>query len=200
MNLWRDYLDEQGLTATHAIIGVDPGDMTGFYVCLVHNEGVMFNAFQVDADHCLIFMESMMTVLVDAGVPRGRFHVAIEKYQITRRTIKLTRQPAALEVTGVCKAVAMQYDAHIWEFGMSSAKKFASDDLLERILWVPKRGRRTMRHARDAARQVWSCLAEVDFPTWEASWECSNRLTDMNTSVRVSLSTILTDTGDEDDD
>lgn len=186
-------MEERGIEPTHAIIGVDPGDTTGLFICVVHTDGVMLDMQQVNADAILPWMQMITAVLDNCDVPTDRKHIAIEKYQITRRTVKLTRQPAAIEVTGVMKAIANEWGAHIWEFGMASTKKFASDDLLERVGWVHKKGKRSMRHARDAARQAWTCLAEVDFPTWEESWECVNDIALGGSPTLQSLGKMLTD-------
>lgn len=165
-------MDDHGLQPTHQIIGVDPGGTTGLFNLIVLNDQfVLIDSAQVDT---LLqpegIVKSWLTVGYGCGVPVGRTHVAIEKYVITKRTARLTRQPDALEVTGAMKAVAKTYKAHVWEYTPAKSKKFASDDLLDRIGWMPKKSKR-LRHARDAARQVWSCLADVDFPTWESCWE-----------------------------
>lgn len=177
MNLWLKYMQERDMEPTHAIIGVDPGDTTGIFICVVHTGGVLIDLNQVNAEGVSTWLGMLMPVLEDCGIRPERTHFAIEKYQITRRTVKLTRRPAAIEVTGVVRAIATDHGAHTWEFGMATSKKFAGDDLLERVGWVPKKRRRSMRHAVDAARQAWTCLAEVDFPTWERSWECVNEVT-----------------------
>jgi hypothetical protein len=173
----RRQVENSGFSATSGIIGVDPGGTTGIFMLMmlehITRRGVIgtYTAYrQVKrSDEPDAVVELLIHDLKSCDVPTNRIHVAIEKYVITRRTAKLTQQPDALEVTGAVKAAAQRHGVHVWQFTPSNAKKFASDDLLERIEWIPKRGMR-YRHARDAARQVWTCLAEVDFPAWETIW------------------------------
>lgn len=195
MNLWRKYLDDEGLEATHGIIGVDPGGTTGLFVCVVYSGrdehleqwGVIVDKSQViRSDQPEAHVGYLLKILKDCGVPSNRLHVAIEKYIITKRTAKLTQQPDALEITGSVKAMAEKHGAHVWQFTPSQTKKFASDDLLDRVGWFPRKGNR-MRHARDAARQVWTCLAEVDFASWERNWECASRVTDGGELITMKL-------------
>lgn len=196
MNLWQRYLREHDAKPTRAIIGVDPGDTTGIFICLVHTRGVIIDGYQAAAGDVYAVLRDFGVIIDELEIPNERKHVAIEKYQITRRTVKLARQPAAIEVTGVARLFASEWNALTWEFGMATSKKFASDDLLLRVGWVTKKSRR-MRHARDAARQAWTCLAEVDFPTWEASWECANDVTHSEDLVYDSLMHELFKMGDD---
>jgi hypothetical protein len=205
MNLWRRYLDDSGYEPTIGIIGVDPGGTTGIFSAMIieNNDigqtGTLTTAYQVARrDQPDVHVGYMIKSMKDCGIPANRMHVAIEKYVITKRTAKLTQQPDALEVTGSVRAMAEKLGAHTWQFTPSNAKKFASDDLLDRIGWVTKRGRR-QRHARDAARQAWSCLAEVDFPSWETIWSTDTTTIDGDELIEVTMDEIML-AGREDDD
>lgn len=203
MNSWLKYMDDHDLEATHQIIGVDPGGTTGLFNLLVFDNGdVLIGDGQVDTLlRPEMAVKTWLIAGLECGVPAGRMHVAIEKYVITKRTVKLTRQPDAIEVTGAVKSVARDYDAHVWEYTPAKSKKFASDDLLDRVGWMPKGGRKR-RHARDAARQVWSCLADVDFATWELCWEQANTVVSGHDLVRASINDALfrAVTGEDDRD
>lgn len=201
MNLWRSILDQGGYTATKGIVGVDPGGTTGIFSVIVSENaegdtGTLTSWTQVTRD-AEVTIGYMLLTMKECGIPANRLNVAIEKYIITQRTAKLTRQPAALEVTGEIKALARRHDARVWEFTASNAKKFASDELLERVGWIG-RGR-SQRHARDAARQTWSCLAEVDFPAWEATWENQAWTVDGDEVIEVSMDEIMRAGGMDDD-
>lgn len=212
MNLWRDFLEREGYTATHGIIGVDPGGTTGIFSVIIFDHetkrgGVLIDKSQVTAHpvrglHLVSpsgFIDSLLIIMKDCGIPEDRLHVAIEKYTITRRTMKLTRQHDALEVTGAVKDVARSHGAHTWEFTPAKAKRFATDELLERVDWMPARGK-SQRHARDAARVAWSCLAEVNFPMWEQSWEGFCRVVDGGEIIACTLDELMINGWEDDND
>lgn len=204
MNLWNDYLRRNGYEPTHGIVGVDPGKTTGLFFCLVYRlvdeevtqHGVLLDRSQVAADQAHVHVDGILEVFRDCDLEPRRLHVAVEKYIITKRTARLTQQHDALEVTGAVKAVADKHDAHVWQFTPSRTKKFASDETLDRVGWFPRK-MRGQRHARDAARQVWTCLAEVDFPNWEQNWSGGSLITDGGDLIYESLNNKILGGGDE---
>lgn len=194
MNSWGRQFADAGYAPNHGIIGVDPGSTTGLFGVVVGRNDddcvAILTAWGQTKDDPAGSVDVMLRVMLALGVPPHRLNVAIEKYVITQRTAKLTRQPAALEVTGAVKGITRSRGGRVWEFTASNAKKFASDDLLERVGWMEKKGY-AKRHARDAARQAWTCLAEVDFPAWEVAWEASSEWMTNRKHVDISLNELM---------
>lgn len=160
-----------------AVIGVDPGLMTGIFVFrhMYHDGGgyippstaLLVDPYQVPADRTGEWLWRKIDWIedTDQGPGPGDIHIAVEKYIITSRTAKLTQQHEALEVTGAVKSTAAQSFSKpkVTQFAKANLK-FANDTVLRRIGWYnPK-----MRHANDAARQAYALLKDVDYPTWLA--------------------------------
>jgi hypothetical protein len=146
----------------YAIIGIDPGLMTGLYVyrsdadwSLLRTSGPM----QVSAEKVPVRVHNL---LIEAGLDGYTVLIAVEKYIITARTAKLSQQSEALEVTGMVKAVATLLGSRDVRQYLKSNLKFASDDMLRTMGWFTP----NMRHANDAARQASALLKEVDYPRW----------------------------------
>lgn len=160
---------------SYAIIGVDPGKMTGIFVFQhMHHDGggyipprtdTLIEPYQVPVEEVGIWLWEKIDWLedIDQGPYPGDIHIAVEKYIITQRTARLSQQHDALEVTGAVKAVAAQsYSKPVVNQYLKANLKFASDDMLRTMGWfTPK-----MRHANDAARQASALLKEVDYPLW----------------------------------
>lgn len=160
-----------------AVIGVDPGLMTGIFVFTsMHHDGGGYipprttpraEPYEVPAEDVGAWLWEMIDWLEDAdqGPYPGDVHIAVEKYIITSRTAKLSQQHEALEVTGAVKSVASQSFSKpkVTQY-MKANLKFANDDALRRIGWYTK----GMRHANDAARQAYALLKDVDYPSWLA--------------------------------
>lgn len=85
-----------------------------------------------------------------------RTTIACERYTITSRTAKLTRQPHALEFIGALRSLASDYPSVTFLLqSKSDAIKLGNDGLLRKLGWyTPGAG-----HANDAARQVLLALA-----------------------------------------
>lgn len=160
-----------------AVIGVDPGLMTGIFVFryMYHDGGgyippdtaLLVDPYQVPAVEVGEWLWRKIDWIedTDQGPGPGDIHIAIEKYIITTRTAKLTQQHEALEVTGAVKSTAAQSFSKpkVTQY-MKANLKFANDDALRRAGWYTK----GMRHANDAARQAYALLKDVDYPTWLA--------------------------------
>lgn len=161
--------------SSYAVIGVDPGLMTGIFVFMhMHHDGggyippktdLIAKPYQVPAHEVGTWLWETIDWLedTDQGPGPGDIHIAVEKYIITSRTAKLTQQHEALEVTGAVKAVALQsFSKPEVKQYLKSNLKYASDDILRTMGWfTPK-----LRHANDAARQASALLKEVDYPRW----------------------------------
>jgi hypothetical protein len=158
-----------------AVIGVDPGLMTGIFVFTFwHFEGwgyerndMSIDPYQVPADEVGGWLWNKIDRLedMDQGPYPGHIHIAVEKYIITSRTAKLSQQHEALEVTGAVKSTAAQAYSKpkVTQYAKANLK-FANDDALRRAGWYTK----GMRHANDAARQAYALLKDVDYLTWLA--------------------------------
>lgn len=149
----------------YAIIGVDPGKVTGVkvYVRRDGREPELEHA-QVDREDVPEFMRELISHWT-TRVGGDNVHIAIEKFIITRRTAQLSQEADALEITGMVKALAA-----IGGLGgtitvhqiLKANLKFANDDMLKAVGWyVPG-----SRHANDAARQAFALLKLVDPPHW----------------------------------
>lgn len=158
-----------------AVIGVDPGLMTGIFVFThMHHDGggyipprtsMLVDPYQVPADEVggWLWREIDRLEDTDQGPGPGDIHIAVEKYIITSRTAKLTQQHEALEVTGAVKSTAAQSYSkpEVTQYAKANLK-FANDGALRRAGWYTK----GMRHANDGARQAYALLKDVDYPTW----------------------------------
>lgn len=137
------------------ILGVDPGLTTG--VAIIEWEGTLplsdetvriLTLDQVVFDDIGLWIQSTLPA-VD--------HVAAERYQITARTAKLSRQYEALYVLGglICRLQVMAVRGEVPDFHLapaSVAKTAWSNENLEGAgLYMPTVGR---RHARDALRHA----------------------------------------------
>ena len=160
---------------SYAVIGVDPGKMTGMFVFthMLHDGGgyvpprtdILIEPYQVPAEEVGTWLWELIDYLegYDQGPYPGDIHIAVEKYIITQRTAKLSQQHDALEVTGAVKAVAAQsFSKPVVKQYLKANLKFASDDMLRTMGWFSPK----MRHANDAARQASALLKEVDYPRW----------------------------------
>lgn len=156
-----------------AVIGVDPGLMTGIFVFTHwHFDGwgferndMLATPYQVPADEvgAWLWKEIDRIEDIDQGPYMDDIHIAVEKYIITSRTAKLSQQHEALEVTGAVKSTAAQtYSKPVVRQYAKANLKFANDDALRRAGWYTK----GMRHANDAARQAYALLKDVDYPIW----------------------------------
>lgn len=155
----------------YAIIGVDPGLMTGLYVYRTYEANhteVPQGPVQCPAEDIPVLLHGWLN-RAHAHIGKDDIHIAVEKYIITARTAKLSQQHEALEVTGAVKGIAALFSSYgflgetvdVRQY-LKANLKFASDDMLRTMGWYnPK-----MRHANDAARQASALLKEVDYPRW----------------------------------
>jgi hypothetical protein len=163
------------LRKSFAVIGVDPGLMTGIFVFTHwHFDGwgferndMLATPYQIPADEVggWLWKEIDRIEDIDQGPYPGDIHIAVEKYIITSRTAKLSQQHEALEVTGAVKSTAAQSFSKpkVTQYAKANLK-FANDGALRRAGWYTK----GLRHANDAARQAYALLKDVDYPTWLA--------------------------------
>jgi hypothetical protein len=81
--------------------------------------------------------------------------IAVERYNIGATTVKKTRQPAALTVTGQLEQLARELNVTVVKINASDAKKIGGKETLQRIEWYDP----VNRHANDACSQVLAVLA-----------------------------------------
>jgi len=122
-------------------LGIDPGGTTG--LCLVEHSRVL--------DYTeLTFDELLGDGILEGFMPRADA-VAIERYFITARSVKLSRQPEALYVTGIA-----MYLSHRWRIPFTlqpaadAKNAFTNEHLRELGLFRSVTG----PHARDALRHA----------------------------------------------
>lgn len=138
------------------ILGIDPGLTTGAAIIewdgqlpLTHRTVEILSLEQVDFDDIGCWIQATLPT-VD--------HVAAERYQITARTARLSRQYEALYTLGgvVCALQVMATrDGEAPEFHLSPASTakaaWTNDNLRAAGLYEPTTG---ARHARDALRHA----------------------------------------------
>jgi hypothetical protein len=150
---------------SYAIIGVDPGTMTGIFVyqrcdspCC---EGVRITPLQVPADNVWGKLRQG-GIKFDKHCWDQRRYYAVERFIITSKTAKLTQNTDALEVTGMVRAASHITQGNGLVRYAKANLKFASDDMLRKVGWYTP----AMGHANDAARQAFALLKDVDYPRW----------------------------------
>jgi hypothetical protein len=125
-----------------AVIGVDPGKMTG--VVLWTPTGMIADEFeQVDVEP---YLEGMLKSLdrLDTDC-----FIGVQRFAILPGTHKKTRQAAASEVVGTVRDLGRKYGVTVDVQSASTAARFDNDTLRRAGLFTPKCG-----HANDAARHV----------------------------------------------
>jgi hypothetical protein len=115
-------------------VGVDPGTSVG--LAGIDVRGTRLFAEQLPRDRAV----QVLTVwLVEFTELAYDVFVACERYVITQRTARLTRQPAALEVTGEVRGLALQLGHEFLQYPPSTSKRMVSNDRLRRVgLWTPR--------------------------------------------------------------
>lgn len=143
----------------YAIVGIDPGAVTGVFEYVPHRTHCDWMPYQVPAEEMPMFLDRLFRRLTKNG--RTVF-VAVEKYIITQRTARLSQQADALEVTGEVKAVGFLNGVTDIRQYLKANLKYADDDMLKAIHWWSM----SEPHANDAARQAFALLKDVDYPLW----------------------------------
>lgn len=123
------------------IIGVDPGQATGL-------------AWMLDDDFTSVDTTPLEACDKISQALRLRGDrsavVAVERYNITQRTVKLTRQYDALEIIGVCRWLAHRHRAVFLLQGASDAQRCGNREVLRTLGWWKPGG----DHLNKAAAQV----------------------------------------------
>lgn len=123
------------------IIGVDPGKMTGLAWLI---DGVFLSVDLPALDAC-----NKVSQLLQSRDGRSAI-LAIERYNITAQTIKLTRQYDALETIGVCRWLAHIHGVQFILQAASTAQRCGNRDVLRTLGWWKPGG----DHLNKAAAQV----------------------------------------------
>lgn len=132
-------------------LAVDPGGTTGYAWAEMHEAGEL---------RVFAWQDPPMDFLSWAHnhIESNPFcEVVVERYTITQKTIKLSRQSDALEVTGALRYLAYLYgDRKIIQQGPSDVMRLFTDDRLKALGWyVPDK-----EHANDALRHLGYRLAQ----------------------------------------
>lgn len=135
--------------------GVDPGESVG--LAAIHRGERLF-AEQLPRSEAMRFLRGRFSEWADLAYV---VYVACERYVITQRTARLTRQPAALEVTGVVREDALQLGFEFSQYPPSTSKRLASNDRLRRLgLWTPRAPDASdANDVNDAMRQTVTAMA-----------------------------------------
>jgi hypothetical protein len=122
-------------------LGIDPGGTTGF--CLIEDSMVVDDA-EIEFDDLLT------DEYMDEFIYRSN-RVAIERFFLTARSVKLSRQPEALYVTGIAMYLASRLRIPVTLQSAADAKSaFTNEHLREMGLFRAVTG----PHARDALRHA----------------------------------------------
>lgn len=137
-----------------AIMGIDPGNETGL---VVWQGDTWTDHYSVPAADAVFTAWDFMIRMHD------RIVVCCEHFSITERTLRATRQPDALHVTGAVRFYAERlHIPFINSYKPAETMRLITDDLLRRFgLWIGT------GHTRDALRQVLFHIATTDRPQFE---------------------------------
>jgi hypothetical protein len=137
------------------VIGVDPGAMTGI-ACFSDDTLSWTRQLSADAVTDIIggYLRTRQTLATHDRIELTII-IAVERYNIGATTVKKTRQPAALEVTGQLEQLARELNVMMVKINASDAKRIGSKETLQRIKWYDP----INRHANDACSQVLAILA-----------------------------------------
>lgn len=142
------------------VLGVDPGKKCGVAELGYTENGWTFASWALPRVEATDTLRGLLDAQ-QAGF-YDHTHVACERYTIGQRTVKMSRQPDALEVIGVVRGLATGAHASFDLQGVSDAKKLGNPDVLRQLRWW-KVGR-DADHANDAAAHVLLAVAR-HFPT-----------------------------------
>lgn len=122
------------------ILGIDPGKKSGLSMFDLFLENAWGDELQFnDASR---WLEEHMRTFKPA--------VVAEAFVINANTVKNTQAPWSLEMIGVARFLSMKYGCTFAIQPQSSAKRFATNERLQRLGWyVPGKG-----HMMDSHRQV----------------------------------------------
>ena len=136
-------------------MGIDPGGTTG--VACIHNDGLVAHVIgteQIDVrdDDGLLAFGQLVRNQIKFG-----YDIAIERFFITNRTLKLTRQSDAMEIIGIVRYLCLKGGGKMTLQSAADAKTIWSDARLDAniaegvIVHPPKK---SQVHARDALRHA----------------------------------------------
>lgn len=136
------------------VIGVDPGKLTG--VATFWGDELR-GQYEMPANRVGSWIEEYCSGLIryNDGAPRQYFLFAVERYQIGATTVKKTRQPDAMFVTGAVQSVADRFHGAFTLQNASDAKKIGKPSSLIRMPGYVHYG----DHRQDACSQVYMALA-----------------------------------------
>ncbi len=135
-----------------AIFGIDPGNTTGLVVYFGGELDVIKQLAPEDVRRVIMSVAEKLQLIPDMSLI-----FACERFNIGRETLKNSRQPDALKITGTVRDIANEVRAVFVEQNPSDAKKMGSDETLRRIGWY----RPGLRHANDAAAQALLILSKL---------------------------------------
>lgn len=127
------------------IIGVDPGLQTGLAWLTSAGSDERFSSVDLPAmeacDRIARFLDDRC---------RQQAVIAVERFTVSGRAAKMTRQNDALEIIGVCRWLARRHGVSFLLQGAGDAQRVGSRELLTRLGWWAVGG----DHLNKAAAQV----------------------------------------------
>jgi hypothetical protein len=143
-----------------AVVGIDPGNVTGCFGAIIYmyDNSPTWSLTTHEELRSATRVRDWLVHYVEHVVETPNFVVGVERYVITPRTHKLSRQPAALEIIGVVTEVCNELHVDCRLQMKSEVVKLGSDVKLRGLGWYsPGQG-----HANDAARHALAALAHHD--------------------------------------
>lgn len=137
------------------VFGVDPGKVTGVAVFWL---GEFRGFHEVESARVGEWLEGYCEVMRRDPKPIESpwFVFGVERYQVGGETLKKTRQPDAMLVTGAVQSLALKLHGGFLIQNASDAKKIGRPSALSRVPgWV----RGVKDHKQDAASQAYMVLA-----------------------------------------
>jgi hypothetical protein len=141
----------------YAVAGIDPGNTTGCFGAQIYIPGDGHHLWSLtthlELKHAIDVREWLDNFIHRVETPN--LVVGIERFVITPRTSKLSRQPAALGIIGIMEELCQERRVSYRLQMKSEVVKLGSDVKLRKLGWYsPGQG-----HANDAARHALFALA-----------------------------------------
>ncbi len=111
------------------VIAVDPGETTGLVVC---PDVADVDTWTVQELPWELAQDAVWEELELSSAANERVHLVVERYTITVRTLKLTRQYAALYTIGAVLLMARRFGCQLTLQTPAEAAGFATDTKLNR--------------------------------------------------------------------
>lgn len=143
-------------------VGIDPGNTTGVFLYDAVFSKCISNE-HADPAQMILWLNSFARALSEM-YPGVQMHVACERYIVSERTVKATREPLAQQVIDEVRVACKQWPHVTFSLqSASDAKNMGTNEVLRQIGWYS----RGQRHANDAARHCLLLIARKDIGVFD---------------------------------